>query len=63
MNPHRAGTTENSNRPGIGEGEPSASQEGVDHTERLRVSLHHRAVGCLQMRDQRLPVFNKTLNE
>lgn len=30
MNPHRAGTTENSNGPGIGEGEPSASQEGVD---------------------------------
>lgn len=38
-------------------------RKGWIYTERLRVSLHHRAVGCLQMRDQRLLVSNKTLNE
>lgn len=64
MNPHRAGPTENSNGHGIGEGEPSLSQEGVNlYRTCLRVSLHHRAVACLQMRDYRLLVSNKTLNE
>lgn len=64
MNPHMAGTTENSNGHGIGEGEPSLSQEGVNlHRTCLRVSLHDRAVVCLQMRDYRLLVSNKTLNE
>lgn len=64
MNPHIAGTTENSNGHGFGEGEPRLSQEGVNlHRTCLRVSLRDRAVACLQMRDYRLLVSNKTLNE